>query len=227
MANTRFRNDSPALRAECFGRWGTQCWLGLPQCTGHATELDHIMPFVRGGGESVENLRPACRHCNASRHNRVISGYGARLHVLIYPPSYDLDALAVVPPSSVPISFAKIAESLGMSTRHMSDGERRIVMAAYRSSAYAASCCTSPIDVWMLRTTWKTKAHPELLSEFIQLGYDIRVMDVADTTCATWRALAPTQGALDDAMAARARELAFYGLNSMTDNQATRTPFEW
>jgi 5-methylcytosine-specific restriction endonuclease McrA len=32
---------------------------------------DHIIPRMFGGGDDLENLRPACRRCNGARGNRL------------------------------------------------------------------------------------------------------------------------------------------------------------
>ena len=44
-----------------------------PQCTycgAPATEADHIVPLLHGGGNEIENLTPACKRCNSRRGNR-------------------------------------------------------------------------------------------------------------------------------------------------------------
>lgn len=76
------------LRRETFARYGRVCWLQLPGCTVLATEPDHVIPASRGGLHSVENLRPACRSCNASRQAGPTGRgeYGARVVVLLAQP---------------------------------------------------------------------------------------------------------------------------------------------
>lgn len=39
-------------------------------CGGVATEIDHVVPLSRGGGNEMTNLAPACRRCNSSKGNR-------------------------------------------------------------------------------------------------------------------------------------------------------------
>ena len=44
-----------------------------PQCTycgAPATEADHIIPVLHGGGHGLDNLAPACKKCNSTRGNR-------------------------------------------------------------------------------------------------------------------------------------------------------------
>lgn len=44
---------------------GTQLWKGVN------LHMDHVTPVSRGGVHCAENIRPACRFCNLSKHNRV------------------------------------------------------------------------------------------------------------------------------------------------------------
>lgn len=44
-------------------RTSSVCWI----CRGTATTADHITPRSLGGGDELENLRPACKPCNSSR----------------------------------------------------------------------------------------------------------------------------------------------------------------
>jgi 5-methylcytosine-specific restriction endonuclease McrA len=49
---------------------GARCELQLPGCTQDATQVDHVLPVSKGGTNHLDNLRPSCPHCNASRGNR-------------------------------------------------------------------------------------------------------------------------------------------------------------
>jgi 5-methylcytosine-specific restriction endonuclease McrA len=42
------------------------CWI----CRGTATTADHYQPRAFGGGDELENLRPACLPCNRARGTR-------------------------------------------------------------------------------------------------------------------------------------------------------------
>ena len=43
------------------------CWLcGLPG----ADSADHYLPYSKGGGDEIENLRPAHLACNKKRNNK-------------------------------------------------------------------------------------------------------------------------------------------------------------
>lgn len=90
----RRQTIDPLVRAKVIETWGNACWLRLPGCTGVGEEDDHIVPYAHGGMDTVANIRRACKHCNASRQDRVLYGYGARLHIVVTPPgSCDREAV--------------------------------------------------------------------------------------------------------------------------------------
>ena len=50
-----------------WSMWGGRCWVcGIAD----ATEEDHVKPLTEGGWHCLANLRPACKHCNASKQGR-------------------------------------------------------------------------------------------------------------------------------------------------------------
>ncbi|PRY05393.1 HNH endonuclease [Kineococcus rhizosphaerae] len=60
-------NEWKKARARVLAR-STVCHLcGLPG----ANEVDHVVPYSRGGGDNEENLRPAHRSCNRSKGARI------------------------------------------------------------------------------------------------------------------------------------------------------------
>lgn len=67
----------PARRwaAAVLAQYGTVCHLQMPGCTQTATEADHLIPrSVRLDLQyRLDNGRPACRSCNASRGNSPLS----------------------------------------------------------------------------------------------------------------------------------------------------------
>lgn len=46
--------------------------------TSPASEIDHIMPLSKGGLHAIENLAPACAHCNRSKNASLPAAFQAR-----------------------------------------------------------------------------------------------------------------------------------------------------
>lgn len=42
-------------------------------CGGRATEVDHVIPHSRGGPDDPENLVAACKPCNSSKQDKLLS----------------------------------------------------------------------------------------------------------------------------------------------------------
>ena len=109
----------PLVRREVIETWGNDCWLELPGCTHVGAEDDHIVPYSHGGMDTVPNIRRACKPCNASRQDRVLYGYGARLHMMIVPPgSCDREAMEYIDAHKAPgdpvVSFTGLARAMGL-----------------------------------------------------------------------------------------------------------------
>jgi 5-methylcytosine-specific restriction endonuclease McrA len=47
-------------------------------CGDPADTLDHVVPLTKGGEHAVHNLVPACRACNCSKHNKLLSEWRGR-----------------------------------------------------------------------------------------------------------------------------------------------------
>lgn len=58
------------IRRDALAADNHTCQLGGPDCTGEATEVDHIIPTYLGGGHEPENLRGVCRTCHAVKSRR-------------------------------------------------------------------------------------------------------------------------------------------------------------
>jgi 5-methylcytosine-specific restriction endonuclease McrA len=52
--------------------YGEVCWLCGKSIPEGAFSVDHVIPRSRGGGDEIENLRPAHGRCNSRRGNRGI-----------------------------------------------------------------------------------------------------------------------------------------------------------
>ena len=132
----RRQTVAPAVRREVIARWGNDCWLHLPGCTGAGEEDDHIVPWSHRGRDSVANIRRACKHCNAARQDRVLSGYGPTMHVVLGPPGADLMGAAepYLKRDSIVVSHAQIMDAL-------SDEGRRQLMSFARYLAAQPELC--------------------------------------------------------------------------------------
>lgn len=76
---TRRKAIPASVREEVVRTYGRACWLRFPDCTeSRDMTLDHLYPDRLGGSDTVRNLRPACRHCNSARHDRLVQGAESR-----------------------------------------------------------------------------------------------------------------------------------------------------
>lgn len=221
----------PRVRAEVIATWGNDCWLGLPGCTRVGEEDDHIVPKSHGGLDTVGNIRRACKHCNASRQDRVLYGYGARLHMLIVPPgSCDVEAVdwldAHAAPGDPVVSWSLLASAMRLGG-HPGVEERRAVAMAWSAAYRQLARCAEPIDVWCVRTTPRSRRHPRMLEEWAALDYDIQVIDPgfdveweratddrARLLVREWYAMHVSQRSVDVMLDARRSRLEALGLRS-------------
>ncbi len=61
-------------RTKMFEEHGGLCFY----CGAQATSLDHVVPLSRGGSDAIENCVPACRSCNSSKRNKLLSEWVKR-----------------------------------------------------------------------------------------------------------------------------------------------------
>ena len=238
----RRQTIDPLVRAKVIETWGNACWLRLPGCTGVGEEDDHIVPYAHGGMDTVANIRRACKHCNASRQDRVLYGYGARLHIVVTPPgSCDREAVEWVEAhrqqGDPVVSWLALARAMRL-PESPSMAQRRAVAMAW-SAAYRQFAITQePLDVWMIRTMPSSRRHPRMLDEWISLDYDVRVIDPgfevewerAETEQAKrlvrqWYGLHISQALVDARQRERRATLACLGLRSDRVTVASRP--EW
>lgn len=227
----RRQTVAPAIRREVIRRWGNKCWLGLPGCTGAGEEDDHIVPWSHRGRDSVDNIRRACKHCNAARQDRVLSGYGPTIHVVLGPPGADLMGAAepYLKRDSITVSHADIMEALCPEHGPKPSPALRAAAGSAWDAAYRRLAKSrAPVDVWLLRTLPMSRTHPRLLDEWIALDYDVTIIDPgaayvfdragldADAlkVARQWYALHLTQAGVDARLAVRHEELARLGLRS-------------
>lgn len=43
-------------------------WIGCERCNSTATEVHHLTPRSKGGGDEIENTMALCRSCHESAH---------------------------------------------------------------------------------------------------------------------------------------------------------------
>lgn len=228
-----------AIRREVIERWGNKCWLNLPGCTGEGEEDDHIVPWSHRGRDSVDNIRRACKHCNAMRQDRVLSGYGAMMHVVLGPPSADLMGAAepYLKRDSIVISHAAIMDALCPTASATPSPALRSAAGSAWDAAYRRLAKTrDPVDVWLLRTMPMSRSHPRMLDEWISLDYAITIVDpgaeqvfdrrdlddAAMDVARRWYSLHLTQSGIDARLAARHDELVRLGLRADTGTTANR-----
>lgn len=237
----RRQTIDPRIRAEVISTYGDYCWLGLPGCTRVGAEDDHIVPHAHGGRDTVANIRRACKHCNASRQDRVLYGYGAKLHMVIVPPASEIDAIEFVvhhaAPGSARVSYGGLANAMGLDGP-ATPGERRTVAMAWDGAYRSLSTCADPVDAWLIRSMPYNDRHPRMLDEWIALDYDVHVIDPGFTAAwdrATtdterklirqWYSLHLSQSLIDSRRAARQSRLNALGLRSLPAAKPPRV--EW
>lgn len=237
----RRQTIDPLVRAKVIETWGNACWLELPGCTRVGTEDDHIVPYSHGGMDTVPNIRRACKHCNASRQDRVLYGYGARLHMVVAPPgSCDREAMDYIDgrkgAEDPVVAFSALAAAMGLAAPSMA--ERRAVAMAWAGAYRQFAISAEPIDVWCVRTMPSSKRHPRMLDEWIALDYDVTVLDpgfavewerakddAARRRVRQWYALHLSQALVDARQSERRAKLIALGLRSSPATIADRP--EW
>jgi len=67
------RFATPQMRAEVLARYGNRCAsCGVSgDAPGVQLEMDHIVPWSRGGGTRIDNLQPLCGPCNRAKSDHM------------------------------------------------------------------------------------------------------------------------------------------------------------
>lgn len=243
----RRQTIDPLIRAEVINRWGNTCWLSLPGCTKHGEEDDHVRPFHIGGLDTVANIRRACKHCNASRQDRILSGYGANIHVVLGPPEAGKTTFVAEHATSdaLVLDFDRLAGCICPDVDIRKERPAPLVAAAQSAwqGAYRRLVrLGDPVDVWLIKSIPSNKRHPRMLDEWIALDYSLHVVDPGaqtvfdrltehdrthgeQTVARQWYALRITQQLVDAKQKARRDELARLGLRSSPPSTSVRP--EW
>lgn len=158
-----------SVQAKVVETYGGTCWLKFPGCTGRADTLDHLMPYSKGGTDSVTNLRPACRHCNSLRADRLVQGRGIEVHVLLCAPR-------VRPHGGMPstATWLDYDAMLGMlaAGRGVDDDAWRIAEGMWNGAAAKALRLPSAVPLVLLSPA---SVAVERWREWLRLGYDLQV----------------------------------------------------
>lgn len=170
---------SSALTALVLETYGRVCHLQLPGCTLVATTKDHLIPYSHGGTDDLENLRPACRHCNSKRQDKVLRGYGAQVIVVIGPPAAGKSTLVRdrADPTDVVIDLDAIARALmpvpAQLTHYYPDHIRHVAIGARQAAIDRAVSLPRRVTVWLIHAV----PRPQQLAEYTRLGYRILPVD--------------------------------------------------
>jgi hypothetical protein len=159
--------------------YGDVCMLRMAGCTRTATTKDHVVPYSMGGDDSIENFRPACRNCNSKRGNRVMSGRGATVKVVIGPPaggkttyvaeratahdiSIDLDAIAR---ALMPVQLA--------ATHVYPAHVRHVAIGARKGAIDRATRLQERVTVWIIHAL----PTPDDLTNYRSLHWEVITCD--------------------------------------------------
>jgi hypothetical protein len=62
---------------DIFNKYGTDCYLcqksidlNIPRTEPEGLNIEHVIPIVKGGPDTLENVRPSHRNCNLSKHDK-------------------------------------------------------------------------------------------------------------------------------------------------------------
>ena len=95
----------------------------------------------------MANLRRACKHCNAMRQDRVLSGYGATLHAVIGPPRADFGMAmqSMLRRDSIVVSFDSLLRDLCPTQSKATDGLRLAAAMAWDGAARTLAKSSEPL----------------------------------------------------------------------------------
>jgi hypothetical protein len=115
----------PRIRKKILERDGHVCQIQGPNCTQHATHVDHIVPVSEGGAWWDEsNLRAACAKCNLGRVNHTGSDRWTRaktrITLVMGPPGAGKTTYVEVHKhdGDLVVDYDRIAEALGSEVSH-------------------------------------------------------------------------------------------------------------
>lgn len=230
------------MAAKVIATFGSGCWLQFPGCTGRVESIDHVLPQRAHGPTILNNLRPACTHCNGARGARIFSGIGANFHAVIGPPTAGKTTLVheLAKPDDIVLDFDKLTHALlpSIEDEHNRPEYLTGALTALWATAYRKLCLLpQPADVWLVKCLPATSKQPDLLYEWIALNYDVHVVDPgravvmdrlkqahrnkgAYTLAKRWYSLNINQSTVDELSRERRAVLASYGLAPAASSRA-------
>lgn len=164
-----------SVQAKVVETYGGTCWLKFPGCTGRADTLDHLMPYSKGGTDSVTNLRPACRHCNSLRADRLVQGRGIEVHVLLCSPR--ISPRAGMPASATWLDYDAVLGMLATG-RGVDDDVWRMAEGMWTGAVAKALRLPSAIPLVLVPPA---SVAVDRWREWLRLGYDLWVTDAHST----------------------------------------------
>ena len=159
--------------------YGPVCHLNMRGCTRIATTKDHLVPYSHGGDDSLENYRPACKHCNSKRQDRVLTGFGASVVVVIGPPAGGKTTYIIehARPADITIDMDAIARALMPTpptlTHVYPDHVRHVAIKARAAAVHAATRLQERVTVWLIHAV----PRPDDLADYRKLGWQVITCD--------------------------------------------------
>lgn len=179
VAGNRGGRANQRMTALVLETYGRECHLRLRGCTKIATTKDHIIPFSHGGEDVLENYRPACRSCNSKRQNRVMTGYGASVVVIIGPPGAGKSTYVAehAKPGDVTIDMDRIALALmpvaPTESHSYPEHVRHVAVRTRKAAINAATRLRERVTVWLIHAI----PLPDELSDYRKLGWQVVTID--------------------------------------------------
>lgn len=170
---------SVAMTRLVLETFGYECHLRLAGCTRVATTKDHLVPYSHGGADVLENYRPACKRCNSKRQNRVMTGYGASVVVVIGPPAAGKTHYITehAKPLDVTIDMDAIARALmphaPAETHVYPEHVRHVAIKARAAAVHAATRLRERCTVWLIHAI----PRPDDLADYKRLGWQVITID--------------------------------------------------
>jgi hypothetical protein len=176
---TRGGRASSRMTALVLETYGDLCHLRLKGCTQIATTKDHVVPYVHGGADTLENYRPACKPCNSKRQDRVLGGYGATIVVVMGPPAGGKSTYVLehARPMDIAVDMDQIARALmahpPAQTHEYPDHVRHVAIKARAGAIHAATRLRERVTVWLIHAI----PQPDDLADYKRMGYQVVTVD--------------------------------------------------